>query len=255
MPIHVSGSCWASGRSSGYGGGGGWVERETEHGQRFVFGWVEYPSYVNPNAKCPVCGADVYFYQSPYGGRVFFDELGPPWPKHPCTSSDDSLIRRTVRDYNFEQLFPKSDLHPETSPQLEKAEPSIDSLPSLPKPNLKIPDWRKAGWNPLLLSKAVPTGCGIVIDGNELLWDSKNIERKLIQVDIQDTFHEARGGLVFSYSIAMNPNRLISVLTKNVVFIRHVSETTYELSTISITKDDELIHFTFQMKENCPPSS
>jgi adenylosuccinate synthase len=101
----------------------------------------------------------------------------------------------------------------------------------------------------------VLTGCGIVIDVNEILEDSKNIERELIQVDIQDTFHEARAGLVFSYSIAMNPNRLISVLTKNVVFIRRVSETTYELSTISITKDDELIYFSFQMKENFPPSS
>lgn len=42
-----------------------------------------------PNSKCPVCGASVYYYESPYGGRVFFDQLGPPWPKHPCTSSDD----------------------------------------------------------------------------------------------------------------------------------------------------------------------
>jgi hypothetical protein len=91
-------------------------------------------------------------------------------------------------------------------------------------------------------------------DGNELLEDSKNIERKLIQVDIQDTFHKARGGLVFSYSMAMNPNRLISALTKNVVFIRRVSEATYELSTVSITRDDELIHFTFQMTENRSPT-
>ncbi|GGE60457.1 uncharacterized protein (DUF2384 family) [Paenalcaligenes hominis] len=41
--------------------------------------------YTNPNAFCPVCGDAVYFYESPYGGRIFFDELGPPWPKHPCT--------------------------------------------------------------------------------------------------------------------------------------------------------------------------
>lgn len=27
----------------------------------------------------------MFFYQSPFGGRVFFDDLGPPWPKHPCT--------------------------------------------------------------------------------------------------------------------------------------------------------------------------
>ena len=38
----------------------------------------------NPNARCPVCGAAVYFYQSPDGGKVYFDELGHPWPKHPC---------------------------------------------------------------------------------------------------------------------------------------------------------------------------
>ena len=44
--------------------------------------------YTVPNASCPVCGASVFFYQSPYGGRVFFDSLGPPWPKHACTTSD-----------------------------------------------------------------------------------------------------------------------------------------------------------------------
>jgi hypothetical protein len=43
--------------------------------------------FTNPNASCPVCGARVYFYSSPFGGRVFFDELGPPWPKHPCTDT------------------------------------------------------------------------------------------------------------------------------------------------------------------------
>jgi hypothetical protein len=44
-------------------------------------------SCTNPNAKCPVCGDPVFFYRSPSNGRVFFDELGPPWPKHPCTST------------------------------------------------------------------------------------------------------------------------------------------------------------------------
>ena len=41
--------------------------------------------YVNPNANCPVCGEQVYFYSNDYGSRVYFDELGPPWPKHGCT--------------------------------------------------------------------------------------------------------------------------------------------------------------------------
>ena len=50
-------------------------------------------SYTNPNAKCPVCGAAVFFYQAPNGGRVFFDELGPPWPKHPCTDNGGVPIK------------------------------------------------------------------------------------------------------------------------------------------------------------------
>jgi len=48
----------------------------------------ESEGYTNPNARCPVCQVSVYFYQSPDGGRVFFDELGPPWPKHPCTDNE-----------------------------------------------------------------------------------------------------------------------------------------------------------------------
>lgn len=44
-------------------------------------------SFLNPNAHCPVCGAPVFYYQSPDGGKVYFDALGPPWPKHPCTDN------------------------------------------------------------------------------------------------------------------------------------------------------------------------
>ena len=43
--------------------------------------------YVNPNAKCPVCREAVYFYANKHGSRVFFDDLGPPWPKHHCTDN------------------------------------------------------------------------------------------------------------------------------------------------------------------------
>lgn len=55
-----------------------------------------YESYTNPNALCPVCGSPVFFYKSPNGGRVFFDELGPPWSKHPCTDTDSVPKRLCV---------------------------------------------------------------------------------------------------------------------------------------------------------------
>lgn len=42
---------------------------------------------LRPNAVCPVCGAFVYFYANEFGSRVYFDEIGPPWPKHPCTDN------------------------------------------------------------------------------------------------------------------------------------------------------------------------
>ncbi|MES0000908.1 hypothetical protein NKJ90_19220 [Mesorhizobium sp. M0051] len=43
--------------------------------------------YVNPNARCPVCGDAVFFYANQHGSRVYFDELGQPWTKHPCTDN------------------------------------------------------------------------------------------------------------------------------------------------------------------------
>lgn len=53
-------------------------------------------TFVNPNANCPVCGAEVFFYQNEHGSRVFFDELGPPWPKHPCTDSSAGPLARSA---------------------------------------------------------------------------------------------------------------------------------------------------------------
>jgi hypothetical protein len=49
--------------------------------------------WTEPNASCPVCGQGVYFCQTENGGRVYFDELGPPWPKHVCT---DNVENRTA---------------------------------------------------------------------------------------------------------------------------------------------------------------
>lgn len=57
--------------------------------------WSQKESYTVPNARCPVCKASVFFYAASNGGRVFFDELGPPWPKHPCTDRSGGAGLRT----------------------------------------------------------------------------------------------------------------------------------------------------------------
>jgi len=41
-------------------------------------------SSTQPNYVCKCCGARVYFFQSSSGGKVLFDYLGQPWPKHDC---------------------------------------------------------------------------------------------------------------------------------------------------------------------------
>lgn len=45
--------------------------------------------FMEPNATCPVCGALVYYYQNAFGSKVYFDDVGPPWPKHPCTDNPE----------------------------------------------------------------------------------------------------------------------------------------------------------------------
>lgn len=71
-------------------GGDGHLGRRTDGGFTTVqrlFDRRRHQSYTIPNARCPVCGASVFFYKSENGGSVFFDDLGPPWPKHPCTDN------------------------------------------------------------------------------------------------------------------------------------------------------------------------
>ena len=65
--------------------------------QKGTFGALSSSATV-PNSRCPVCDAAVFYYESPNGGRVFFDALGPPWPKHPCT--DNGVAEKSIKTFN-----------------------------------------------------------------------------------------------------------------------------------------------------------
>lgn len=67
-PVHLSGGC----RGSGGGRGRDWSED-------FCFA-----------TRCRQCRASVYLVRH-NGGTVLLDDLGPPWPKHPCY--DDRATR------------------------------------------------------------------------------------------------------------------------------------------------------------------
>lgn len=90
--------------------------------------------FVSPNAVCPVCGQSVFYYSNSFGSRVFFDELGKPWSKHPCTDSD-----RTKSSTAKERPVIRSRLEIE---KILKAEEKIDQriLPASKKA-------KKNSWN------------------------------------------------------------------------------------------------------------
>ena len=79
--------------------------------------------FVIPNAECPVCGQRVFFYRNEHGSAVWFDDLGPPWPKHACLDvhsssqiSDDSLGQPELPLLNTENAV------------LDKTNPKLSSV-------------------------------------------------------------------------------------------------------------------------------
>jgi len=58
-------------------------------------------SFTVPNARCPVCSENVFFYQNHHGSRVYFDQLGPPWPKHPCTDNSHHSYNKKFNNINI----------------------------------------------------------------------------------------------------------------------------------------------------------
>ena len=45
--------------------------------------------------KCSHCKEAVYYFSCNCGSRVFFDQLGPPWPIHDCDTSWTRNLKRT----------------------------------------------------------------------------------------------------------------------------------------------------------------
>ncbi|MGR5282034.1 hypothetical protein [Photobacterium damselae] len=120
-------------------------------------------AFTIPNTACPVCGSSVFYYQHPNGARVYFEELGPPWTKHPCTSS--------IQTNRAKGRKPK--------PVIKK---TADS-------------WKLSNWQPFVITKkiALPSDNGVrieaVCDDFTVRFD---LNRKLLsekQCRLQDVDH------------------------------------------------------------------
>jgi hypothetical protein len=99
-------------------------------------------SLSGPNAQCPECRASVYFVQGKHGGGTYFDQLGPPWPKHPCTD--------TSKKY------------------------SVYSKSGKPKLRVKPSEFEKDRWLPFIVRHIERLGIGTIVHG--LVLDNPTLE-------------------------------------------------------------------------------
>ena len=51
---------------------------------------TQFSGFTIPNATCPICGESVFYYENMNGSKVWFDDLGPPWPIHGCFEENNS---------------------------------------------------------------------------------------------------------------------------------------------------------------------
>lgn len=165
-------------------------------------------SYTVPNAACPVCGASVFFYQSPSGGRVFFDELGPPWPKHPCTNNT-------------------------SAPKSLNVSSGVERISG--------PSWSTAGWSPFFISnvsntyKSVLEVTGTIEEESMTLFVRKNSHIATSQITEQCIAFLRRGvASNFELSLIIGTHKSITTVTISAFStISRIGET----ATVSRAKD------------------
>jgi hypothetical protein len=242
IPFHLDGGACYGRTGGGWGGGGygGW--RIRDDGQAFEFPFITYPSYVNPNARCPVCGAEVYFYQSPYGGRVFFDDLGPPWPKHPCT--DDPVVRHHFSSAESRARFlisTKTQPNKSDSQTGERKE-SAETEQQPPITSARSAAWVEAGWMPFIVSRIVPHQIGIEAESKLFVSaESEPIAFRIIQSSPASRFYRAQGQLQIGYSLIQNTSPILTTLNECPIQLK--KDPDLELLTLSsfiLTSEGEI---------------
>ncbi len=134
--------------------------------------------YVAPNAACPVCGKAVYFYANDHGSRVYFDDLGPPWPKHGCTDKGRAA-QRAPHVPGAPVCRPKADIRD----ILETAR--IANLPL----GLRRSKKRKAKWVLHLVIEVKRTGAHITVLA-ESISDGQNSKIKFSILSKSDVIEE-----------------------------------------------------------------
>ncbi len=73
---------------------------DASHSQRLS--WRHGNAHVNGQQtyqmNCWGCGKRVFFYRNDAGSKVFFDDLGAPWPKHGCPAFAEKMQGVLITD-------------------------------------------------------------------------------------------------------------------------------------------------------------
>ena len=234
-----------SGGFGGYGGGGGFSTfRSTSDGQFFEFPFITYPSYVIPNARCPVCGCAVYFYQSPFGGRVFFDELGPPWPKHPCT--DNPVVRHHFSSAESRARFLVGSATQPSESDSEAGERKEPSVVETHAPDTSLPAWAEAGWMPFVVTRIVPRPIGIEAEGKLFVSaGSESVAFRIVQSSADARFSRTQGQLRIGFSLVQNTSPILSALNECPILLKKDPDLQHLiLSSFVLTRDGEVEEIT-----------
>ena len=243
IPFHLNGPCPAmSGNYSNYGTYSSF--RLTGVDEIFEFPFITYPSYVNPNAHCPVCGCAVYFYQSPYGGRVFFDELGPPWPKHPCTDNPVVRLHFLSAENRARFLIGAASQPKESDSEVgERNEPTIVRTPTEFTPP---PAWALAGWMPFVVTRIVSRPIGIEAEGKLFLSaGSEFVPFRIFQTSTDARYYRTQGELRIGSDLVQNVYRILSLLNECPILLKKDPDLQcLSLSSFILTHDGEVEEIT-----------
>jgi hypothetical protein len=181
---------------------------------------------------------------------VFFDELGPSWPKHPRT--DNPVIHQHFSSSQGRALIPIAVAGQSGKPDLEPAQP-VQATPLQPcitdSVSHRRAEWAKAGWMPIVVTKLVTRSIGNETKGRLfVVADRDSVPFLIVQASDEARFYQTQGQLRISFSLLQNLSPAFSALNERPVLLKPDPDLKHlTLSSFILTQDGELQEVTLSV--------